>query len=60
MSMNMSNRLVGTHWESIEEGALSAGLVPDHGEWRVLKQILVADTDARSKKTWPSTGRWVT
>lgn len=50
MSMNMSRRNVGTHWEAIEEGARSAGRTPDRSEWRILKQVLVADTDAEARR----------
>jgi alkanesulfonate monooxygenase SsuD/methylene tetrahydromethanopterin reductase-like flavin-dependent oxidoreductase (luciferase family) len=49
MSMNMSKRFIATHWSAIEEGAASTGRTPRRADWRVLKQIFVADTDAEAR-----------
>jgi len=50
MSMNMAPHFVATHWEAIEEGAREAGRTPRRSDWRILKQILIADTDKEARR----------
>jgi len=40
-----NNTIVASHWESIEEGAQLSGKTPDRQEWRVTKDVFVAETD---------------
>ena len=50
MSLNLNPAYVGSHWESVEIGAAKAGRTPDRGEWRMVREVFVADTDAEAMK----------
>ncbi|HKK29453.1 MAG TPA: LLM class flavin-dependent oxidoreductase [Alphaproteobacteria bacterium] len=45
MSLNLNPAYVGSHWESVEEGARRSGRTPDRDEWRLVREIFVAETD---------------
>ena len=45
MSLNLNPAYVGSHWASVESGAAKAGRTPDRGEWRMVREVFVADTD---------------
>ena len=45
MSLNLNPAYVGSHWESVEIGAAKAGRTPDRGDWRMVREVFVADTD---------------
>ena len=45
MSLNLNPAYVGSHWQSVEIGAEAAGRTPDRGEWRLVREVFVADTD---------------
>ena len=45
MSLNLNPAYVGSHWEAVEIGAAKAGRTPDRGEWRMVREVFVADTD---------------
>lgn len=45
MSLNLNPEYLAGHWASVEEGAESAGLTPDRGEWRLVREVFVAETD---------------
>ena len=42
--------LLKTHWDAIAEGAEEAGRTPDPSEWRVAREIVVAETSAKARK----------
>ena len=42
--------LLKTHWDAIEEGAQGAGRTPDRGQWRVAREIFVAESAAEARK----------
>ena len=42
--------LLKTHREAIEEGAREAGREPNWGEWRVAREIVVAESGAEARK----------
>ena len=50
ISFNVAERIVKQHWAAYEQGAESAGRVADRRQWRVLKDVFVADTDEEARK----------
>ena len=38
------------HWESVEEGARRTGRTPYRGDWRMVREVFVAETDADAMK----------
>ncbi len=48
-SLNLSPAYVGSHWDAVEEGAARSGRTPDRREWRLVREIFVAETD---EKAW--------
>lgn len=45
MSLNLNPGYVASHWESVEIGAERAGRTPDRGNWRMVREVFVAETD---------------
>src|SRR5579859_4230912 len=45
MSLNLNQSYVASHWESVEEGARRSGRTPSRAQWRLVREIFVADTD---------------
>jgi alkanesulfonate monooxygenase SsuD/methylene tetrahydromethanopterin reductase-like flavin-dependent oxidoreductase (luciferase family) len=45
LSLNMNNRFMNGHWEAIARGAEKAGRVADRKDWRITREVFVADTD---------------
>jgi alkanesulfonate monooxygenase SsuD/methylene tetrahydromethanopterin reductase-like flavin-dependent oxidoreductase (luciferase family) len=41
--------LTAHHWDAVAEGAERSGRVPDRGEWRVIRDVYVAPTDAEAR-----------
>ena len=65
MSICFSVEYLRGHWEVYEEGAREAGRTPDRRDWRVVRDVWVADTDEAAlelalseplRQTWDS---WV-
>ena len=51
MSSNViPTRIVITHWGAVELGARSGGPEPDRSEWRIARDIFVADTTEEAQK----------
>jgi alkanesulfonate monooxygenase SsuD/methylene tetrahydromethanopterin reductase-like flavin-dependent oxidoreductase (luciferase family) len=50
MSLNLNPAYVGSHWEAVEAGAAKVGRTADRGEWRMNREIFVADTDEEAMK----------
>lgn len=50
MSLASSTEALKTHWTAYESGAEAAGRVPRREDWRVCKEIVVAETDAEAEK----------
>jgi alkanesulfonate monooxygenase SsuD/methylene tetrahydromethanopterin reductase-like flavin-dependent oxidoreductase (luciferase family) len=48
MSLNLNPGYVASHWESVEEGARRTGRRPSRADWRLVREIFVADTDAEA------------
>ena len=59
MSLALNTEFVRSHWEAIEEGAQRSGRTPSRSEWRLVRDVYVADTDeeARDKAVNGMTGR---
>jgi alkanesulfonate monooxygenase SsuD/methylene tetrahydromethanopterin reductase-like flavin-dependent oxidoreductase (luciferase family) len=45
MSLNLNPAYVSSHWDSVEEGARRSGRTPDRRDWRLVREVFVADTD---------------
>ncbi|MGY1746543.1 LLM class flavin-dependent oxidoreductase [Blastococcus sp. SYSU D00695] len=45
LSIAMTDEYLAGHWEVYEEGAASTGVTPDRRDWRVVRDVIVADTD---------------
>jgi alkanesulfonate monooxygenase SsuD/methylene tetrahydromethanopterin reductase-like flavin-dependent oxidoreductase (luciferase family) len=45
MSLNLNPGYVASHWESVEEGARRSGKTPKRRDWRLVREIFVAETD---------------
>ena len=50
MSLNLNPGYVAGHWESVEEGARRTGRTPYRGDWRMVREVFVAETDAEAMK----------
>src|SRR5262249_44175520 len=48
MSLNLNPGYVASHWESVEEGARRTGRQPSRADWRLVREIFVADSDAEA------------
>lgn len=45
MSLNLNPSYVASHWESVEIGAARSGRTPDRRQWRIVREVFVAETD---------------
>ena len=45
MSLNLNPAYVGSHWDSVEAGAARTGRKPNRQDWRLVREVFVADTD---------------
>jgi alkanesulfonate monooxygenase SsuD/methylene tetrahydromethanopterin reductase-like flavin-dependent oxidoreductase (luciferase family) len=50
MSLNISKAYLAEHWESVARGAAKTGRIPRRSDWRVVREVYVAETDAEAKK----------
>ena len=50
MSLNLNPAYVASHWEAVEIGAAKSGRTPDRGDWRMVREVFVADTDAEAMR----------
>ena len=50
MSLNLNPGYVASHWESVEEGARRTGRNPRRADWRLVREVFVAETDAEAWK----------
>jgi alkanesulfonate monooxygenase SsuD/methylene tetrahydromethanopterin reductase-like flavin-dependent oxidoreductase (luciferase family) len=48
MSLNLNQSYVASHWASVEEGGRRSGRTPSRADWRLVREIFVADTDAEA------------
>jgi len=45
LSLNLNPSYVKSHWDSVEVGAARAGRTVSRNEWRMVREVFVADTD---------------
>ncbi len=45
MSLNLNANYLSGHWDAVEAGARSAGRTASRKDWRMVREVLVADTD---------------
>lgn len=50
MSLNLNSAYVASHWQAVEEGARRSGRSPHRSEWRIVREIFVAETDAEAQR----------
>jgi alkanesulfonate monooxygenase SsuD/methylene tetrahydromethanopterin reductase-like flavin-dependent oxidoreductase (luciferase family) len=50
MSLNLNPGYVKSHWEAVEEGAQRSGKTPKRADWRLVREVLVAETDEQAWK----------
>ena len=48
LSLNLNQSYVASHWASVEEGARRTGKTPSRADWRLVREIFVADSDAEA------------
>ena len=45
LSLNLNPAYVASHWDSVEVGARKSGRTPWRGDWRLVREVFVAETD---------------
>ena len=50
MSLALNTEFVKSHWEAIQEGAQRSGRTPSRGDWRLVRDVYVADTDEEARE----------
>jgi alkanesulfonate monooxygenase SsuD/methylene tetrahydromethanopterin reductase-like flavin-dependent oxidoreductase (luciferase family) len=50
MSLNFNASYAASHWDSVEEGARRSGRTPYRGDWRLVREVFVAETDAEAMR----------
>ncbi|MEM7254456.1 MAG: LLM class flavin-dependent oxidoreductase, partial [Pseudomonadota bacterium] len=50
MSLNLNPAYVGSHWEAVEEGARLGNREAHRGDWRMVREVFVAETDEEAMK----------
>ena len=50
MSLNLNPTYVGSHWKAVEQGAARTGRTRERSEWRLVREVSIADTDAEAMR----------
>ena len=50
MSLNLNPAYVASHWEAVEIGAARSGRTPKRSDWRLVREVFVAETDEEAWK----------
>jgi alkanesulfonate monooxygenase SsuD/methylene tetrahydromethanopterin reductase-like flavin-dependent oxidoreductase (luciferase family) len=50
LSLSLNDDHTASHWKSVEEGARRSGRTPRRDDWRIVRDILVAPSDAEAKR----------
>src|SRR5262249_51398948 len=45
LSLNLNPAYVASHWEAVEIGAARSGRTPRRADWRLVREVFVAETD---------------
>ena len=49
LSIALSNSYLKTHWQAVVDGAEKAGRTPDRKEWRISREVYIAETDKEAR-----------
>ena len=49
LSVSPDAAVTARHWAAVAEGAAAAGRTPDRAEWRIIRDVYVAPTDAEAR-----------
>jgi alkanesulfonate monooxygenase SsuD/methylene tetrahydromethanopterin reductase-like flavin-dependent oxidoreductase (luciferase family) len=50
LSISLNPVHTASHWSSVEEGAARSGRTPDRRDWRLVREVFLADTDDEARK----------
>ncbi|MEZ5856911.1 MAG: LLM class flavin-dependent oxidoreductase [Hyphomicrobiaceae bacterium] len=50
MSLNLNPGYVASHWDAVEQGAARTGRTADRSQWRMVREVFVAETDAEAMR----------
>ena len=50
LSISPDPSITSQHWDAVVEGAARTGRVPDRQEWRIIRDVYVAPTDAEARQ----------
>lgn len=50
LSLNLNPAYVASHWEAVEIGAARTGRTPKRADWRLVREVFVADTDEEAMR----------
>ncbi len=50
MSLNLNPAYVSSHWDSVLTGAARTGRTPSRQDWRLVREVFIADTDEEAWK----------
>ena len=45
MSLGLNAEYIASHWEAVSEGAARTGLTPSRQDWRIVRDVFIADSD---------------
>ena len=48
-SVSPDTSITARHWDAVVEGAARSGRIPDRSEWRIIRDVYVAPTDAEAR-----------
>ena len=48
LSLNLNAGYIASHWEAVEIGAKRTGRTPNRADWRHVREVFVAETDAEA------------
>jgi alkanesulfonate monooxygenase SsuD/methylene tetrahydromethanopterin reductase-like flavin-dependent oxidoreductase (luciferase family) len=50
LSLNLNPRVIAQHWSRVEEGARVGGRTAERADWRVVKEVFIAETDEAARR----------
>lgn len=50
MSLGLNSAYIASHWEAVQEGADRTGKTPSRQDWRIVRDVYVAETDAEARE----------
>jgi alkanesulfonate monooxygenase SsuD/methylene tetrahydromethanopterin reductase-like flavin-dependent oxidoreductase (luciferase family) len=50
LSISLNPAHTGSHWDSVLRGAERTGRTPDRREWRLVREVYIAETDAKARE----------